>query len=214
MRAVVFDLDGTLIDSLPGIAQAANTLLSEEGRPALPQGQVAGFVGLGELVFLERLIAAGGLDPSAFDRLLDRFIVHYKAAAEMTQLFPGAREALSTLKADGWAIGLCTNKPTDPLRAVMDHLDLTGVFDTIVAGDTLERRKPDPAPLRHAFNGLGAEKGVYVGDSPVDAETARAACVPFVLFTEGIRTVPQSDIPHERAFDDFSQLPEICGALI
>jgi phosphoglycolate phosphatase len=214
MTAVVFDLDGTLIDSLPGIAHAANTLLTEEGRPALPQAQIAGFVGLGEVVFVERLVDAGGLDPARFDSLMRRFIVHYKAAAQITALFPGAREALARMRAEGWSIGLCTNKPTEPLRAVLDHLDLAGAFDAIVAGDTLDRRKPDPAPLHHAFAGLGAQTGVYVGDSPVDADTARAANTPFVLFTEGIRTVPLKDIPHDRAFDDFAQLPEICRALI
>ncbi|MCM2560879.1 phosphoglycolate phosphatase [Lutimaribacter sp. EGI FJ00015] len=214
MKAVVFDLDGTLIDSLPGIANAANTLLQEEGRPTLPQGDIAGFVGLGEIVFLKRLIAAGGLDPARFDRLMERFILHYKNAAQMTGAFPGAREALCQLRADGWTIGLCTNKPTGPLRAVLDHLELDGAFDTIVAGDTLDRRKPDPAPLRHTLDGLGAATGIFVGDSPVDAETARAANVPFVLFTGGIRTVALDEMPHDKAFDDFSQLPAICRALI
>ncbi len=212
-RAVVFDLDGTLIDSLPGIAWAGNTLLEGEGCPPLPEAQIAGFVGRGEKVFLRRLVAAGGLPEDAFTRLLPTFLDLYAQAAERTELFPGVRDALDALRAEGRVMGLVTNKPSGPLRPVLDRLDLDGYFRCIVAGDTLERRKPHPEPLLHCLDALDAERGLYVGDSEIDAETAGRAGVPFALYTEGIRQSSLDDMAFWRTFDHFDQLPALVAEL-
>lgn len=212
--AVVFDLDGTLIDSLPDITGAANLLLAEEGMPPLETKTVAGFIGLGERVFLERLIGATDLRPQDFDALLPRFIEHYKGATGNTRLFPGVREVLDRFKAMGVPLGLCTNKPSAPLWPVLEAVGVQSDFDVVVAGDTLERRKPDPAPLRHILSELGVRTCLYVGDSETDAETARRAEVPFALFTEGIRQKPVVEIPHDAAFSDFAELPAIHQALL
>ncbi|WP_439122914.1 phosphoglycolate phosphatase [Marivita sp.] len=213
-RAVVFDLDGTLIDSLPDIAAAANALLSDHGLASLPQAQIGSFVGMGERVFLDRLIAATTLDGAQYDTLMAEFITHYKASTGLTTVFPGALEAVKALKADGFKLGICTNKPGGPLATVLDALDLAKWFDVIVAGDTLAVRKPDPAPLHLAFETMGATNGVYVGDSDVDAETAQRAGVPFAFFTEGIRTKPIDQIPHDRTFGEFRDLPGICQEIL
>ena len=213
-RGVVFDLDGTLIDSLPDIAAAANALLADHGLAPLPQSQIGSFVGMGERVFLDRLIAATALDVAQYDALMGQFITHYKASTGLTTVFPGALDAVKALKAEGYKLGICTNKPGVPLAAVLDALDLSRWFDVIIAGDTLPVRKPDPAPLRLAFDRMGATEGVYVGDSDVDAETAQRAGVPFAFFTEGIRTKPVEDIPHDRPFDRFGDLPTICSEII
>ncbi len=209
-RGVVFDLDGTLIDSLPDIAAAANALLADHGLAPLPQSQIGSFVGMGERVFLDRLIAATDLDVAQYDALMVEFITHYKSSTGLTTVFPGVMEVIGALKAEGYKLGICTNKPGVPLAAVLDALDLAKWFDVIIAGDTLPVRKPDPAPLRLAFERMGATQGVYVGDSDVDAETAQRAGVPFAFFTEGIRTKPIDAIPHDRAFDRFDDLPAIC----
>lgn len=206
MTPIVFDLDGTLIDSLPDIAAAGNALLAEEGTEPLPVADFAPFVGHGEQIFLDRLIAAAGLSGAARPRLLARFLVLYQDAAAGSRLFPGAREALERLGQAGHGLGLCSNKPSAPLEVVLDTVGLRAVFDVVVAGDTLERRKPDPAPLRHCLDVLGGG-GVYVGDSEVDAETARRAGVPFVLFTRGIRHGPLEAIPRQADFADFADLP-------
>lgn len=213
-RGVVFDLDGTLIDSLPDIAAAANALLADHGLDPLPQAQIGGFVGMGERVFLDRLIAATALDVVRYDALMGEFITHYKASTGRTRVFPGALEAVQALRADGIKVGICTNKPCGPLAAVLEAVDLTKWFDAIIAGDTLAVRKPDPAPLRLAFERMGATEGVYVGDSDVDAETAQRAGVPFAFFTEGIRTKPIDAIPHDRAFARFEDVPSICRDLM
>lgn len=213
MLPVVFDLDGTLIDSLPDIAAAVNVLLAEEGLPPLEVPRVAGFIGHGVQVLMQRLIAATELDAGDHDRLLARFIPIYEEAARETRLMPGAAAALDVLRARGVPLGLCTNKPRAPLLPTLAAAGLEGAFDIVLAGDDLAFRKPDPRTLLHVVQALGAESCVYVGDSPVDAETARAAGVPFALYTEGIRVVPVAEIPHDRAFSDFSELAGVYDAL-
>ena len=213
-RAVVFDLDGTLIDSLPDITAAANALLADHGREPLPQEQIGGFVGMGERVFLDRLIAATALDSAQFDDLLTEFMTHYTQSTGRTTLFPGVIATLEALRGDGIALGICTNKPSGPLDAVLAAVDLHRWFDVVIAGDTLQVRKPDPAPLRLAFDRMRATDGVYVGDSDVDAETAQRAGIAFAFFTEGIRTKSIAEIPHDHAFDSFADLPSICAEVM
>jgi len=213
MLPVVFDLDGTLIDSLPDVTKAVNLLLADEGQPLLPQSVVNTFVGSGEKVLMQRLIAATAFEPDDAERLMPGFIAHYKTAALDTKLFPGAREALDRLRAAGVPIGLCTNKPRAPLVPTLEAAGLADVFGVVVAGDDLPLRKPDPAPLFHCFSALGAETGIYVGDSEVDAETAKRAGVPFVIYAHGIRVNPIEDIPHDVVFDDFGALDGILSAL-
>ena len=209
MLPVVFDLDGTLIDSLPNVTDAVNGLLADENLPSLSPDVVVNFVGRGERVLLDRLITATELNSADYDALMEAFIEHYKRAAADTQVFPGVADVLATLKSDGYPLGLCTNKPRAPLIPTLEAAGLDDVFDIVVAGDDLPERKPDPAPLRFILSKLGAETCVYVGDSDVDAETASRAGVPFLFFTEGICAVPIADIPHDAAFGTFSELPEL-----
>jgi phosphoglycolate phosphatase len=214
MRGAVFDLDGTLIDSLPDIAAATNALLADHWLPPLPQKQIGGFVGMGERVFLDRLIAATALDRAQYDALLVEFMAFYTKTTGQTTLFPGVIDALAALRGAGCKLGICTNKPSGPLDAVLKAVDLERWFDVVIAGDTLPKRKPDPAPLRLAFERMGVTEGVYVGDSEIDAETAQRAGIAFAFFTEGIRTKPVDRIPHDRAFDNFADLPAICMSMM
>jgi len=209
MLPVVFDLDGTLIDSLPNVTNAINGLLGDSKLPALSPEVVVNFVGHGERVLLDRLIAATDLNAADYEVLMDRFIEHYKRAAADTRVFPGVTAALEALRCDGLALALCTNKPRAPLIPTLEAAGLMDAFDVVVAGDDLERRKPDPTPLWFIMSKLGAESCIYVGDSEVDAETARRAEVPFLFFTEGICAVPIADIPHDATFGEFSELPDL-----
>lgn len=206
MTPIVFDLDGTLIDSLPDVTDAANALLAEEGREALSPDVVAGFIGWGEGVFVDRLIAHAGLDPEARRGLLERFIEHYKIAGHETRLMPGVEAALDDLRNKSVPMGLCTNKPRAALLPVLEKSGLGRWIEVIVAGDDLPARKPAPDPLLKVLRDLGAARGLYVGDSMVDARTALHAGIPFALFTEGIRTDPVEAIPHDHAFADFGEL--------
>lgn len=155
--AVVFDLDGTLIDSAPDIHAAANAVLAAEGLAPLGPQQTRSFVGNGAPVFIERMMTACALpaDPTIHARLLARFLERYETAVTLTRVYPGAVETLLQLRARGFRLGLCTNKPIAPTRAVLRHLDLAEYFEVIVGGDSLPSRKPDPSPLHHCLDTLG-----------------------------------------------------------
>ena len=210
---IVFDLDGTLIDSAPDICGIANQLLTREGADPITLTETRSFIGNGAAVFVARMRAARGIAESEQARLHADFVTIYDSAVTLTQVYPGARAALAALAAVGHRMGICTNKPERPARAVLDHLGLTGHFGVILGGDSLPVHKPDPAPLRAALAALGDGPAIYVGDSEVDAETAQRAGVPFLLFTEGYRKSAVDLIPHTRAFDDFAALPGLVAAL-
>ena len=132
MIPVIFDLDGTLIDSLPNVTDAANALLADEGMGPLSREVVRGFVGLGERVFLDRMIAVTDLRPEDFDRLMPEFIRHYNLAAEDTQLFPGAMNMLDRLRGDSVPLALCTNKPAAPLWPTLKAAGIEDAFDVVL----------------------------------------------------------------------------------
>ncbi len=208
--AVVFDLDGTLIDSAPDIHRAANAALAAEGKPPLPLVQVRSFIGNGVAVLVERVMAASGLTGAEIHaRMLARFMADYDAApADLTRCFSGVAEALGKLRAQGARLAVCTNKPEATSHAILTALGLAPAFDVVIGGDSTPFRKPDPRPLLAAFDALGG-RGLYVGDSEVDAATARAAGVPFLLFTEGYRAASVEDLAPLHTFSEFASLPEI-----
>ncbi|WP_297771317.1 phosphoglycolate phosphatase [uncultured Roseovarius sp.] len=215
-RAVIFDLDGTLIDSAPDIHAAANTLMAQHGFAPFTPAETRSFIGSGVPHFITCCLRARDRagDAALRAQLIAEFIELYETAVTLTQVYPGVADALMTLTAEPYALGLCTNKPVMPARAVLAHLALDAHFPVVIGGDSLTVRKPDPAPLRAAVAGLGARDVVYVGDSEVDAETAARAGLPFALYTQGYRKGPVADIAHDRAFDDFAELPGIVADLL
>jgi len=210
VKVAVFDLDGTLVDSAPDIHACACSALAEAGLPPITLEQARGFIGSGSATFIERTL--GALDRSGDAalqaRVLDGFLSRYEDATGLTRLYPGAAEALEALRGAGWRLGLCTNKPIAPARRVLAHFGLAGFFgDAVIGGDCLPVRKPDPAPLRAVLAMLDASGGCFVGDSEVDAETARAAALPFALFSGGYRKAAVGALPHDWVFDDHAALP-------
>lgn len=210
MTSVIFDLDGTLIDSLPDIHAAVNRLLAAEGQPPMGRAEVQSYVGDGAPVLIRRVMAARGMDMARHAELAARMVADYTArSCEETTVYPHVAEVLAALRADGCRLGICTNKPESATRAVLAELGLAGSFDVIVAGDTLPERKPDPAPLLHAARLLGPARAVFVGDSEVDARTAEAAALPFYFFTEGYLRVPRQEISPAAEFSDYRELPAL-----
>ena len=205
-QSAVFDLDGTLIDSAPDIHAAANAALAEHGLARITLLQTRGFIGHGAAVFFDRVRAELGIDDAMQGPLMEAFLKRYETAVHLTNCYPGAVECLETLKDAGLVLGLCTNKPIRPTRAVLDHLNLARFFDVVLGGDSLEVRKPDPQPLVHCIDGLGGGSTLYVGDSEVDAETADRAGVPFAIYANGYRKAALTDLPHVLAFDQFPDL--------
>ena len=210
LKSLVFDLDGTLIDSAPDLHRAANVVLRSEGLPEITFEQARSFIGKGASVLIERVVEAVGLsdDPDAHARLLGKFMHEYERDPALTVLYPGVIDALARLELLGCAMGLCTNKPEAPTHIALKHFGLDRHLRAVASADTLPVRKPDPAPLIKVMHDLGGP-GLYVGDSEVDAETAERAGLPFVLFTEGYRKSPVGELPHAYAFDHWDQLPGI-----
>ena len=213
MRHVIFDLDGTLIDSAPDIRRAANAVLEEEGAAPLTMEETRRFVGGGAPIFVERMSDARALPEPRRRQVLERFVEVYEGATALTRPYPGVPEVLASLSRDGHALGLCTNKPEGPTGAVLEALGLAGFFGAVVSGDTLPVRKPDPAPLHECLERLGGGPALYVGDSEVDFETARRAGMPFALHTEGYRQDPLDAVPAAMRFDDMRALPGIVVSL-
>lgn len=213
-RAIVFDLDGTLIDSAPDLHRAANGVLAAEGLPPVTLAEVKGFIGHGTPVFVDRMMLRAGLppDPATHRRLHDAYLAAYGDIIRLTEPYPGVGAALERLASAGWRMGVCTNKPMAPTRSALRRFGWEGLFGAVIGGDSLPERKPHPAPLRACFAALGRGPGVYVGDSEVDGETAERAGIAFLLFTEGYRKLAVAGIPHRAAFADWVGLPDLAEA--
>lgn len=211
--ALVFDLDGTLIDSAPEIHSVANKVFTDKGLKPFPFAVVRGAIGNGVGVLVSRLLQSQGQEASGplHTELVARFVKIYEEAFDLTTLYPGVAEALAGFAQAGHPLGICTNKPEGPARAVLRHFGLDRLFPVVIGGDSLPTRKPDPAPLLAAIQSLGAGPALFVGDSEVDAETARSARTPLALYTQGYRTAPVETLGAKLIFDDFRALPGLIG---
>jgi phosphoglycolate phosphatase len=186
LRAVLFDLDGTVLDTAPDMHGAMNALLLERGRMPLPYAAVRPFVSHGAKGVLSQGFA--DLGPAEFAGLTQRFLEIYRAnLSTETRLFPGMERVLDALDARGLRAGIVTNKAawlTDPL---LEQLGLRGRFACVVSGDTLAHAKPHPAPLLHAAGlaGVRPSECVYVGDAERDVQAAHAAGMPAIVALYG-----------------------------
>ena len=174
-RAVLIDLDGTLVDTLSEIAGAANAMLLEAGRPALPERAVAEAVGEGASVLVAQLVGADDVD-----RWLPVYLEHYRRSnGSAATLYPNALAGLDAMRAAGLAVACVTNKPRELVGPLFDALGIADRFDCVVGGGDTVDKKPLPAPLLLACERLGIEPGacVMIGDSKNDALAARAAGV-------------------------------------
>ncbi|WP_171209318.1 MULTISPECIES: phosphoglycolate phosphatase [unclassified Ruegeria] len=214
--AVVFDLDGTLIDSLADLAQSVNRMLADVGHDPLPDETIKGFVGNGLPTLVERAMTHCAIPMDRHVELTQSTLAHYNAApCEHTRCYPGVTGALTQLRDMGHVLAVCTNKPESPARHVLEALNLSPFFDVVTGGDTLPTRKPDPQHLLATYDAMDISGPlIFVGDSEVDAETGRRAGVPFLLFTEGYRKSPIEKLPHSASYNHSSNLPELVRDLM
>ncbi|MDJ1017573.1 MAG: HAD-IA family hydrolase [Paracoccaceae bacterium] len=214
MARLAFDLDGTLIDSAPDLHVLANRLLAGEGRQPITLAEARSFIGMGVESFVRDMRRARNLADAEHDRLVEAFMDGYVGAVELTTIMPHADETLAALKDAGHKIGISTNKPSGPARAVLAHLGLMQYVDALVGGDTAGERKPSPTPLLHTFDLLGSGPALYIGDSEIDAETAQRANAPFLLYAEGYAKADPAEITKIAVFSDFAVLPKRINVLI
>jgi phosphoglycolate phosphatase len=208
---VVFDLDGTLVDTAPDLIGTLNTLLAQEGLAPLPVESAPRFVGQGAKAMIQRGFAAAGeaLDPAHLTRLFDRYIALYlPRIADHSAPYPNLLAALDLLAAEGAILAVCTNKRTDLSLALMDALDLTGRFAAIVGPDQAPAQKPDGRHLLTAITQAGGDpaRALMVGDSLNDVLAARNAGVPVVLVSFGYSDTPAADMDRDVLIDDFADL--------
>ena len=215
--AVVFDLDGTLIDSADDLGAAANRLLAAEGRRPLSPQEVRRFIGDGSRVFVERAWAATGTPaetPAALEALVARFIAEYQSdVAGHTVAYPGAVEIVAALKAAGIAVAVCTNKPQRPAELVLEALGFAPHLDAVAGGDRFAHRKPDPRHLLDTLALLGRtpRDAVMVGDNEHDMAVAHGAGTGAVLVSYGYARLPLADIEADARIDRLAELPGILG---
>ena len=211
--AVIFDLDGTLIDSAPSLCASLNLLLTERGRRSLSTQEVTQMIGEGAEMLVKRALAAVG-DRSDWVPLTRRFLEIYSAQATAhIQPFHGAGALLRALGRQHH-LALCTNKPERPTRLILDQLSWTDHFDCIVGGDSLPRRKPDPLMVTHILQTLQLPptSAVLIGDSPADAGAAQAAGVDFVAVSWGYSRQPLDTLCAVAVVDQMEQIAEILAS--
>lgn len=214
-QAILFDLDGTLIDSAPDLALAINHMLKTLGRETFSDDLIRSWVGNGAQVIVKRGLSGKAdydtdLDPALFEKALDIFLRFYADNLCVdTVTYPNVRSTLKLLKAQGYRLVIVTNKPFDLIEPILVGLELTGLFELCLGGDSLPERKPSPLPLLHACEKLSVtpEQCVMVGDSKNDILAANAAKMQSIGLTYGYNY--GEDIGEHKpdaVFDDFADI--------
>ncbi len=217
--ALVLDLDGTLVDSLPDIQASLSATLQAAGRRAVSLAEARAMLGDGAETLVARAFALTGAPSTPAERaaFLDRFLAHYEAhSAVTTRRFPGVEATLAQLAADGHRLGICSNKPHAASVALVERLGLDALVHAVVGGDAIPQRKPDPEHLWETVRRMGGEGRpvVMVGDSRPDAAVAANAGVPFVLARYGYHRVPIAELPHDATIAEFGALPAVLEGVV
>ena len=211
-RAVLFDLDGTLIDSAPDLHASINILLMRRGLGPLSLPDVVSMIGNGVKKLVERAFIAVGhpLDADQLDLEYEAMIgIYADHLTVLTVLTPGAREIVEDLHAQGVLMGVVTNKPQMPTEAILDHFGLSAHLGAVVGGDAGVEKKPAPDMIFAALERLGVrpEDAVLVGDSLADVGSARAAGIPVIALRGGYTTVPVDEIGADIVIGRLADLP-------
>lgn len=214
--AVVWDLDGTIVDSAPDLAAALNSLLAEHGKTPIDEANVRRMIGNGVAKLIEHGFAENGVTVGSTElqSLQPRFMGLYTPrASQLSELYPGAESAIKAFHDSGVAQAVCTNKPESVSREILSNMNLAQFFECVVGGDTLEHRKPHPLPLQACLNALGTsvDSALMIGDSAVDTETARAVGVTIGLVTHGYARQPVETLGADFLISNLATLPNELG---
>lgn len=217
-RTAIFDLDGTLVDSARDLMGTLNFILAREGLAALPIEKAHSLLGAGARALLERGFAECGetIEPARLDVLYRDFLDYYgEHLADETVAFDGVEDALETLKARGWLLGVCTNKVTAHSVRLLEALKLTPYFSAICGRDAFAWFKPDPRHLTLSIEAAGGDPAhaIMVGDSKTDIDTALKAGLPSVCVDFGYTDIPASQLGATRVISHFDQLISAIDAI-
>ncbi len=218
-EAIIFDLDGTLIDSVPDLAGALNTLLANEaGHPPLPQDAVRVMIGNGVAKLIERGLKAHGAphDADIVASLVPKFMdIYLPRATRETYIYEGGVEMLKSFSGKGVKIGLCTNKPTDVSINILEDLGIAGYFGSIIGGTSGYAPKPDPAPMLACLEELGvtAKEALFIGDSIADVKTARNAGLKVVVMSYGYTAIPAAELGGDLVIDSLGKIGQAIKTL-
>jgi phosphoglycolate phosphatase len=215
---IVFDLDGTLIDTAPDLIDTLNAIFKREGWPAVPYDVARAHIGGGAKMMIARGIAAEGIAvaPARLEQLFADFITHYSEhIADRSRPFPGLTEALDDLEMRGFRLAVCTNKLERLSVLLLKQLNLADRFAFICGQDTFGTQKPDPAVLHRTITAAGGEyaRSIMVGDSITDIRTARAAGIPVIAVDFGYTDKPVSKLGPDRIISHFAQLKSAIAAI-
>jgi phosphoglycolate phosphatase len=217
-RTVVFDLDGTLVDTAPDLINALNFVLGREGLPAVPLHSARNMIGAGARRLIERGLEVDGRSATMADttRLTSDFIDYYAAhIADISRPFPGLESALDDLAALGYRFAVCTNKLEWLSKLLLDRLGLSSRFSAICGADTFGVSKPDPAILQQTITRAGGQlaAAIMVGDAGPDIGVARRAGVPVIGVEFGYTEVPIADLKPDRLIGHMRDLPAAVESL-
>jgi phosphoglycolate phosphatase len=218
-RTVVFDLDGTLVDTAPDLINALNFVLDREGLPPVPFHSARKLIGAGARRLIERGLELGGRTAGLEDitRLTSDFIDYYAAhIADFSRPFEGLETALDDLASRGYRSAVCTNKLEWLSKLVLDQLGLSSRFSAICGGDTFGVSKPDPSILRQTIARAGGQlsSAIMVGDAGPDIGVARRAGIPVIGVEFGYTDIPIADLKPDRLISHMRELPAAVESLM
>src|ERR1700753_2553660 len=219
VRTIVFDLDGTLVDTAPDLVNALNFVLGREGLPAIPPASARNMIGAGARRMIERGLELEDRTTSVADitRLTGDFVDHYAAhIADESRPFEGLEGALDVLAANGFRFAVCTNKLEWLSKLLLDRRGRSGRFAAICGADTFGVSKPDPAILQQTVARAGGElaSSIMVGDAGPDIGVARRAGIPVIGVAFGYTEVPIADLKPDRLINHMRELPAAVESLM
>jgi phosphoglycolate phosphatase len=215
--ALIFDLDGTLVDTAPDLLGATNAVLRSEGRREVDPATLRHMVGFGARSLITQAMAAAGapVDGEAhLAELVERFLGHYSAhIADASVPFPGVEDTLESLARAGRHLGVLTNKPQEMAELLLTKLNLARFFPVIYGAGRMSYVKPDARIFHDVVRDLTAERGIMIGDSKTDLETGRAAKVPVILVSYGYTPDPVETMGADAVTANFREIPILAGRL-